>query len=590
MMDFRPPVQEIAFMAKLYGLDRLGKDGLTPEITDGLIETILEEAGKFAAERIALLNRIGDTVGAQYQNGHVITPEGWASTYREWASAGWNGLTAPTEFGGQALPHLLQLAASEMWTSASMAFMLGPMLTSSAIDALVAHGSDELKSVYLEKLVTGEWMGTMNLTEPQAGSDVGALKTKAVKQADGTYRVSGQKIYITYGEHDMVDNIVHLVLARLPDAPAGSRGISLFLVPKFLVNADGTLGARNDVRCAGIEHKLGIHGSPTCTMIYGDHAGAIGYLIGEENRGLNCMFTMMNSARLGVGLQGVAVAERATQLALAHASERKQGKAVAAKSDGPSAIIEHPDVLRMLTMMRAKTEAARAICYMTAAAIDRSHRETNETKRKLAEERAALLTPVAKSWSTDVGIEVASLGIQVHGGMGFIEGSGAAQHLRDARIAAIYEGTNGIQAIDLVSRKLPLSQGNAVRSLLADANAMVARYGASGLATSKSSAANLADAMSALEKSTLTMADAATHRMSEALAVATPYQDLFGIALGGAALAEAATHAKGTALEKHYESLARFYATHVSPQANALANIVIEGGDALSPDLFAKHA
>ncbi len=589
-MEFRPPVREIAYMAKLYGLDRLEKDGLAPEIADGLVETILDEAAKFASERIAPLNRIGDTVGAQYRNGNVITPEGWKPTYRAWASAGWNGLTAPVDFGGQGLPHLLQLAASEMWNSASMAFMLGPMLTSGAVDALTAHGSDELKSIYLEKLVTGEWMGTMNLTEPQAGSDVGALKTKAVKQADGAYRISGQKIYITYGEHDMVDNIIHLVLARLPDAPAGSRGISLFLVPKFLVNADGTLGARNDVRCAGIESKLGIHGSPTCTMIYGDHEGAIGYLIGEENRGLNCMFTMMNAARLGVGLQGVAIAERATQMALSYASERKQGKALGMKGEGSSAIIEHPDVLRMLTMMRAKTEAARAICYMTAAAIDRSHREPDEAKRKTAEERAALLTPVAKSWSTDIGIEVASLGIQVHGGMGFIEGSGAAQHLRDARIAAIYEGTNGIQAIDLISRKLPLSQGHAVRALLADANAMVARYGASGLAASKSSAANLADAMSALEKATLAIADAASNRMSEALAVATPYQDLFGIALGGAALAEAATHAKGTTLEKHYETLTRFFATHVAPQASALANIVIEGGDALSPDLFAKHA
>jgi acyl-CoA dehydrogenase len=589
-MDFRPPVTQITFMAKLFGLDRLEKDGLASDLADGMTETILEEAGKFAAERIAPLNRIGDTIGAQYRNGSVITPEGWKSTYHEWAGAGWNGLTAPAEFGGQGLPHLLHLAASEMWTSASMAFMLGPMLTSGAVDAITAHGTDELKSIYLEKLISGEWMGTMNLTEPQAGSDVGALKTKAVKQADGTYRISGQKIYITYGEHDMVDNIIHLVLARLPDAPQGSRGISLFLVPKFLVNADGSIGARNDVRCAGIEHKLGIHGSPTCTMIYGDHDGAIGYLIGEENRGLNCMFTMMNSARLGVGLQGVAIAERATQMALSYASERKQGKALGAKGDAPSAIIEHPDVLRMLTMMRAKTEAARAICYMTAAAIDRSHREPDDAKRKIAEERAALLTPVAKSWSTDIGIEVASLGIQVHGGMGFIEASGAAQHLRDARIAAIYEGTNGIQAIDLVARKLPLSQGGAVRALLADTGAMVARYGASGLAASKSSAANLADAMSALEKATLAMADAGANRMGEALAVATPYQDLFGIALGGAALAEAATHAKGSALEKHYEILSHFFATHVSPQANALANIVIEGGDALSPDLFAAHA
>lgn len=587
-MDFRPPVSEIAFMARLFGLDRLEKDGLAPELGDGLAETILEEAGKFAADRIAPLNRIGDIIGAKYENGSVSTPDGWRSTYHEWAKAGWNGLTAPTEFGGQGLPHLLHLAASEMWTAASMAFMLGPMLTSGAVDALVAHGSDELKSLYLEKLISGEWMGTMNLTEPQAGSDVGALKTKAVKQADGTYRISGQKIYITYGEHDMVENIIHLVLARLPDAPQGSRGISLFLVPKYCLNSDGGIGARNDVRCAGIEQKLGIHCSPTCTMIYGDHEGAVGYLIGEENRGLNCMFTMMNSARLGVGLQGVAIAERATQLAVSYASERKQGKTML--DDGDGAIIGHPDVLRMLMMMRAKTEAARAICYLTADAIDRSHREPDETKRKAAEDRAALLTPVAKSWSTDIGIEVASLGIQVHGGMGFIESAGAAQHLRDARIAAIYEGTNGIQAIDLVMRKLPLSQGGAVRALLAEANAMVARFGATGLAASRSSAANLAEAMSALEKATRAISDSATHRTAEALAVATPYQELFGIALGGAALAEAAAHAQGTSFERHYAHLARFYATHIAPQSAALATIVIEGGDTLTPDLFSVHA
>ena len=354
-MTYRAPVAEIAFMAKTFGLDELLNDGLAPELADDLADAVLDEAGKFATDRIAPLNQIGDQTGNRFDNGVVTTAPGWKETYSDWAAGGWNGLTAPAEHGGQALPQLLQTACSEMWTSASMAFMLGPMLTTGAVDALVAHGSEELKKIYLDKLVSGEWMGTMNLTEPHAGSDVGALKSRAERAPDGSYRISGQKIYITYGEHDLTENIIHLVLARLPDAPAGTRGISLFLVPKFLVNADGSLGARNDVRCAGLEHKLGIHASPTCTMIYGDHGGAVGYLIGEENRGLNCMFTMMNSARLGVGLQGVAIAERAYQLALAYASERKQGRALGSTIDGMSAIIAHPDVRRMLMLMRSRT-------------------------------------------------------------------------------------------------------------------------------------------------------------------------------------------------------------------------------------------
>ena len=342
-------------------------------------------------------------------------------------------------------------ACVEMWNSASMAFGIGPVLTMAAVDALAAYGTDELKQRYLGKLISGEWMGTMQLTEPQAGSDVGALRTRATRADDGSYRITGSKIFITYGEHDLTDNIIHFVLARLPDAPPGTKGISLFLVPKFL--PDGT---RNDVRAHSVEHKLGIHASPTCTMVYGDKGGAIGFLIGEEHKGMACMFTMMNRARLAVGLQGVAIAERATQQALGYARERKQGR---------GAIIDYPDVKRMLLTMRALTGAARAICYATAVALDRSHRGKTEAARKAADERASLLTPVAKAFSTDIGIEVASLGVQVHGGMGFIEETGAAQHYRDARIAAIYEGTNGIQAIDLVTRKIPLEGGNTVRAL-----------------------------------------------------------------------------------------------------------------------------
>ncbi len=577
-MTYRAPVAEIAFMAKTFGLNSLLKDGLAPELADDLADAVLEEAGKFATDRIAPLNQISDQIGNRFEDGVVTTAPGWKETYRDWAEGGWNGLTAPSEHGGQALPQLLQTACSEMWTSASMAFMLGPMLTTGAVDALVAHGSEELKKIYLDRLVSGEWMGTMNLTEPHAGSDVGALKTRAERSSDGSYRISGQKIYITYGEHDLTPNIIHLVLARLPDAPQGTRGISLFLVPKFLVNTDGTLGSRNDVRCAGLEHKLGIHASPTCTMIYGDQGGAIGYLIGEENRGLNCMFTMMNSARLGVGLQGVAIAERAYQLALAYASERKQGRAIGSTAEGMSAIIAHPDVRRMLMLMRSRTDAARAICYMTAAAMDRSHRETDPEKRKASEERAALLTPIVKAWSTDIGIEVASLGIQVHGGMGFIEGSGAAQHLRDARIAAIYEGTNGIQAIDLVTRKLPLSNGDAVRSLFGEMHATLNALKASNLPGFGISADKLSEAMAALEAATLWMAKALKERSEEALASATPYQTLFGTTLGGINLVRAAL---ADPSDKHIAT-ARFFAEHIAPEVQSLSRTVTEGATALS--------
>src|SRR6202030_1920337 len=355
-------------------------------------------------------------------------------------------------------------ACIEMWNSAAMAFGLGPVLTMAAVDALAAHGSEELKRAYLPKLVSGEWMGTMQLTEPQAGSDVGALRTRAERAADGSYRIKGTKIFITYGDHDMTKTTLLFVLARLPDAPAGTKGISLFVIPKFLPNSDGTLGPRNDARAHSIEHKLGIHGSPTCTMVYGDAGGATGFLVGEENRGMACMFTMMNRARLSVGLQGVAIAERATQQALGYARERRQGHV----DDAPTAslIIAHPDVRRMLLTMRALTRAARAICYATAVAIDRAERSTDAATRQAAHERASLLTPIAKAFATDVGSEVASLGIQVHGGMGFIEETGAAQHYRDARIAQIYEGTNGIQAIDLVTRKVPLAGGSAVRAYI----------------------------------------------------------------------------------------------------------------------------
>src|SRR5215471_14551565 len=436
-MAYRAPVADIAFSLKHAARFAQARADGVYDLDDDVLDAVLEEAGKFASDVIAPLNRAGDLHGTPFRDGKVTTPPGWKEAYTSWAAAGWNGLASPDTWGGQDLPHAVNAACIEMWNAGSMAFGIGPVLTMAAVNALAQHGADALKATYLPKLISGEWMGTMQLTEPQAGSDVGALRTRAERAADGTYRITGSKIFITYGEHDLTDNIIHFVLARLPDAPAGTRGISLFLVPKFLPD-----GSRNDVRAHSVEHKLGIHASPTCTMVYGDHGGAVGFLVGEENKGMASMFTMMNRARLAVGLQGVGIAERATQQALSYARERKQGAA--------GAIIAYPDVKRMLLTMRALTGAARAICYATGVAIDRSLRSKTDAVRKAAHEHASLLTPVAKAFSTDIGIEVASLGVQVHGGMGYVEETGAAQHYRDARIAAIYEGTNGIQAIDLV--------------------------------------------------------------------------------------------------------------------------------------------
>jgi alkylation response protein AidB-like acyl-CoA dehydrogenase len=457
----------------------------------------------------------------------------------------------------------------------------------SAIEALAAYGTDDLKKTYLPKLVSGEWMGTMQLTEPQAGSDVGALRTKAERAGDGSYRIAGQKIFITYGEHDLTDNIVHFVLARLRGAPAGTKGVSLFLVPKYLVNADGSRGARNDVRAHSIEHKLGIHASPTCTMVYGDNGGAVGFLVGEENRGLACMFTMMNLTRLAVGLQGVGIAERATQQALAYARGRKQGRAPGT-SDGSSPIILHPDVKRMLLTMRASTAAARLICYATAIAIDRAQRAGDDQARQAAHERASLLTPVAKAFSTDIGIEVASLGVQVHGGMGYIEETGAAQHYRDARIAAIYEGTNGIQAHDLVSRKLPSSGGATVATYVDELRATVRSVQAANDPAFGATGERLKDAVDSLDRATQWLLNNVQRKPEAALAGATPYLRLFGNAAGGCLLAHEALAAKRLAAENGAElfqsrvAAARFFAENLAVQAGGLERAVTEGADSVN--------
>jgi acyl-CoA dehydrogenase len=581
-VTYRAPLADIASALKSAALPAAIDDGLFGDLTMEDVDAVLAEAGRFAAEVIAPLNRVGDRHGAQFKDGVVTTPPGWKQAYDGWRSGGWNGLAAPAEWGGQALPQVVSAACIEMWHGASIAFSDGPMLTIGAIEAMHAHGSAALKRTYLPKLVSGEWAGTMQLTEPQAGSDVGALRTRAERAADGTYRLKGQKIFITYGEHDLTDNIIHFVLARLSDAPPGTRGISLFLVPKFLVNADGSLGARNDIRAHSIEHKLGIHGSPTCTMILGDQDGAVGYVVGAENGGMAAMFTMMNQARLAVGLQGVGVAECATQQALAYARDRRQGRAAGMPATQSAPIIAHPDVRRMLLSMRAQTAAARAISYATAMAIDRSQRASDVAVRQAAHERASLLTPVAKAFSTDVGIEVTSLGVQVHGGMGYIEETGAAQLYRDARIAAIYEGTNGIQAIDLVTRKLPLSRGTTVAAHIKDLRSTVEVLEASNNPAFGAAPARLAEAIDSLARTTEWLLGRLEKEPDAALAGATPYLRLFGLGTGGCLLARqalAAAHDGDEATPR--VALARFFAENFAVQANALERTIIDGAPGL---------
>jgi 3-(methylthio)propanoyl-CoA dehydrogenase len=591
--DYIAPLADMRFaLHEIAGIGEIASLPGCEQASDDLVDAVLEEAGKLAGGVLAPLNRGGDEQGSRLENGVVRTPEGFKDAYRHYVEGGWNALPFAPEHGGQGLPIAVATAVAEMWNSANMSFALCPLLNVGAVEALTAHGSPEQQRLYLPKLISGEWTGTMNLTEPQAGSDVGALRTRAVREGEH-YRIAGQKIFITYGEHDMAENIVHLVLARLPDAPPGTKGISLFLVPKFMVGADGSLGQRNDVRCVSLEHKLGIHASPTCVLAYGDNGGAIGFLVGEENRGMECMFTMMNNARLNVGLQGVAIAERAYQQARDFARQRVQGRPVTAKAAGAYPIIHHPDVRRMLLLMRAQTEAMRALAYYAAGAIDRARHHPDLAVRERQQRRVDLLIPAVKAWCTDLGVEIASLGVQVHGGMGFIEETGAAQHLRDARIAPIYEGTNGIQANDLVGRKLLRDRGAAAGELIAEMRTIEHALADEPGDDLAALARPLAAALDAVEQATAWMVDHGESDPPRALAGAVPYLKQLATVAGGWLMAKSALAATARLRARAGDAgfneaklvSSRFYAEHVLPAAPSLLPAITGGGTVMAFDL-----
>ena len=590
MAEYVAPLKDMQFVIqRVVGLDQVNTLPGWEEVTDDVVDAILEEAGKLASEVLSPLNASGDRQGAAYKDGKVTMPAGFRDAYWQWVKAGWGNVLAPQEFGGQGLPHLVATPVEEMWGAANLAFKLCPMLTQGAVEALDTVGSEALKRKFLPKMVAGEWTGTMNLTEPQAGSDLSLVRTKAFPQKDGTYRLFGQKIFITYGEHDYTENIVHMVLARMEGAPEGVKGISLFLVPKVLVNEDGSLGARNDVKAASIEHKLGIHASPTAVLMYGEKDGAVGYLMGAANRGLEYMFIMMNAARLSVGLEGVAISERAYQRALAWSRERLQGKPVGAQGAKTSPIVQHPDVKRMLLTMKSLTEAMRALAYWVSAMLDRARRVPDDKERQRCQAIVDLLVPVVKGWSTETGVEIASLGIQVHGGMGFIEETGAAQHLRDARITTIYEGTTGIQANDLVGRKVGREGGRTALALVAEMESFIAELGRTKNVHLKEITDRLTSAVARLKEATQWIV--ATYPANPA-AVATGavyYLKLLGIVAGGWMMARAAKIAasdleagQGDAAFLRGKLLTtRFYADHILPQSLALSTIAMRGADSV---------
>ncbi len=585
MHDYQAPLADMRFVLReLVDLDLLAQLPGFADVSLDVADAVLEEAGKFAAQVLSPLNRSGDLQGARWQEGQVLTAAGWQQAYAQFVADGWNALSCPTQYGGQNLPRALSALVEEMWNSANVAFALCPMLTRGAIDAIELRGSEAQRSTYLPKMVSGEWTGSMNLTEPQAGSDLSAVRTRAVPSADGRYLLTGQKIFITYGEHDLTDNIVHMVLGRTAGAPEGVRGISLFLVPKFLVNADGSLGARNDVHCLSIEEKLGIHASPTCVLAFGQNGGAVAELIGEENRGLEYMFIMMNAARYSVGLEGIGIAERAYQAALAYARERIQGTEAGIRSGARVPIIRHPDVRRMLLLMKSHTEAMRALAGVVAVSLDAARLHPSAQLRELHQAVADLMIPIIKGCCTENAVDIASLGIQVHGGVGFVEETGAAQYLRDARITPIYEGTTGIQANDLIGRKLARDGGRAAQALIVQMRALAKELAAAPSLAGPAQA--FSGAIDALERATRYVVENYGTDIRAVSVGAVPMLKLFGIVAGGWQLLRSALISKqrldaqarsGAGFYEAKIATAQFYADHVLCQASGLAHSIVHG-------------
>ncbi len=596
MPDFMLPLKDMNFALNHIGnLEQVSTLNGFEFADPDTVEAVLSEAGRFFAEVIAPLNHVGDKQGSVLlADGSIKTPDGFHEAYQKFVESGWGAAHVAEKWSGGGLPYSVGIVLQEMFKTSNMAFSLCPMLTHAAIDSLIEHGTDEQRAIYLEKLVSGVWSGTMCLTESDAGSDVGALTTKAIRQEDGTYRIIGQKIFITWGDHDLTENIIHLVLARTPGSPPGTKGISMFIVPKFLVEADGSVGEPNDVKVVSIEHKLGIHASPTCVLAFGDEGdGAVGYLVGDENAGMKYMFTMMNTARVGVGIEGLAVGERSYQQALAFAQERRQGRSLGADPKQSSPIIEHPDVRRMLMTMKAYNEAMRSLLYTVASNVDFERHAEDESVRQAASETVALLTPVTKAWNTDLGIEVTSLGLQIHGGMGYVEETGSAQHFRDSRIAPIYEGTNGIQAIDLVLRKLPMRDGQVVRGHLEAIGKTVTDLGEfPGIQST------LAKSLAALTEATVWLGDKlGAGAYNDSLAGATPYLRLFGQVTGGWLMARQALAAQrmldageGDADWLHAKiATSRFYCEQLMPLTDGSVGAITAGADplfAVEPDLL----
>jgi 3-(methylthio)propanoyl-CoA dehydrogenase len=589
MSTYAAPIRDMKFVIKeLVGLDDIAALPGCEEITPDLVDAVLEEAGNFATGVLDPLNIPGDRIGAKLDKNVVTAAPGFKNAFRQFSDGGWTGLNCDPQYGGQGLPHIISAHTSEMWNSANMAFCLCPMLTAGVVAALMRHGSEQQKDMYLPNLVSGKWTGTMNLTEPQAGSDLSAVRTRAVPEGDH-YRLHGTKIFITWGEHDMAENIIHMVLARTPDAPEGVKGISLFVVPKYMVGKDGAPGKRNDVNCVSIEHKLGIHGSPTCVMAYGEGEGAVGYLVGEENRGLEFMFTMMNFARLEVGIEGVAIAERAYQHALEYAKNRVQGREIGVKTGDRVSIIHHPDVRRMLMSMKAQTEAMRALATLASAHLDKALLHSDKSERAASQALFDLLTPVVKGWCTEQSIEIASLGVQVHGGMGFVEETGAAQYLRDARITTIYEGTTGIQANDLVGRKVAYEKGATIKVVIGLMRSFTGELGKISHPALAAIHKSLSEGIDALGESTDWLLKTYPSDIKAASAGAVPFLKLFGTVAGGWQMARAALIAK-TRLDEKSEDFdfyraklgtARFYADHILPLAQTYKHEIVNGSSSV---------